>query len=324
MNRAAGIAGFLYQANLQDLPEARPPTDLPPSKVFRGIGVASLHTTLTNSAEDVHLLFKASPFGSQSHGHNPQNSFQLNAYGDALLTTCVYRDYFGSKFHYQWCHTTKAHNAVLVDGQGQRSHTASSTGSILDFELGPDMDYVVGSAAEAYDGRLERYRRCVAFVKPDLIVICDDLAATNEVTFQFMLHGLAPFVVDKKAARARIEQPKAGATVQYLSPVPLAFRQWVGYEPRPEREFPNQWHLEAGSVERRREIQMLTVIVPFRAGKATAWNARRLEGKGAVGVRLERNGKSLVVAFRKAHQPGTARLEDMTFDKPVALFVRGK
>ncbi|HOC56025.1 MAG TPA: DUF4962 domain-containing protein [Verrucomicrobiota bacterium] len=322
MTPAPGIFGFLYQANLPAAPPARPPTDLPPSKVFRGIGVASLHTTLTNSADDVHLLFKSSPFGSQSHGHNPQNSFQLNAYGEALLTTCVYRDYFGSKFHYQWCHSTKAHNAVLVDGQGQHTRSPASTGRILDFELSPALDYVVGSAAEAYGGRLERYRRSVAFVKPNLIVICDDLSATNEATFQFMLHAPGPFTLDAAAGRATVEQPKAGATVQYLSPVPLSFRQWDGYEPKPERDFPNQWHLEAGTQDPRQDIQVLTVIVSCRAGKATPWNARRLESRAAVGVRLERDGKPLVVAFRKAHQPGKAVLEDMSFDKPVALFMR--
>ncbi len=323
MDRAGGIAGFLYEANLPSLPKPKPPTDLPSSTVFRGIGVASLHTTLTNSAEDVHLLFKSSPFGSQSHGHNPQNSFQLNAYGEALLTTCVYRDYHGSKFHYQWCHSTKAHNAVLVDGQGQSSHSPGSTGSILDFETRPDLDYVVGSAAEAYGGRLERCRRSVAFVKPDLIVICDDLVATNEVTFQFMLHALVPFEVEEKAGRASVQRPRAGARVQYLSPVPLGFRQWDGYEPKPERRFPNQWHLEAGTREGRREMQMLTVIAPHRAGQGADWKATRLESSSAVGVRLERDGQSLAVAFRKAHQPATARLEDMTFDKPVALFGRG-
>lgn len=324
MNRAGGLAGFLYQANLPALPEARPPTNLAPSKVFRGIGIASLHTTLTNSAEDVHLLFKASPFGSQSHGHNPQNSFQLNAYGEALLTTCVYRDHHGSKFHYQWCHSTRAHNAVLVDGQGQSGHSAASMGRILDFEFSPTLDYVVGSATEAYGGRLERYRRYVAFIKPDLIVVCDDLAATNEATFQFMLHAHGPFKLEEATGRVTIEQPKAGAGVQYLAPVPLDFRQWDGYEPEPEREFPNQWHLEAGTRERRREIQVLTVIAPYRTGQPAQWKARRLESRAAVGVRLERDGRSVVVAFRKAHQSGTALLEDMVFDKPVALFERGK
>jgi hypothetical protein len=83
MKGEGGILGFLYAANLPPLPAAQPPADLPPSKVFRGIGVASLHTTLLDSRDDVHFLFKSSPFGTQSHGHNPHNTFQLNAYGDA-------------------------------------------------------------------------------------------------------------------------------------------------------------------------------------------------------------------------------------------------
>ena len=92
-------------------PAAKSPTDLPPSKIFHGIGVASLHTTLVDSRDDVHFLFKSSPFGSQSHGHNPQNSFQLNAYGEALLVANGYRDLHGSKFHYQFVHATRAQNA---------------------------------------------------------------------------------------------------------------------------------------------------------------------------------------------------------------------
>jgi hypothetical protein len=190
-----GVLGFLYAANLPPLPAAKPPTDLPVSKVFRGIGVASLHTTLLDSAEDVHLLFKSSPFGRQSHGHNPHSSFQLNAYGEALLTTCVYRDLHGSKFHYQWAHSTIAHNAVLVNGQGQIKHSAAPHGRIADFKLTPGWDYVVGDATEAYGGRLARYLRHAVLVKGQapgpLIVLYDDLAAAkllsrNPVGFEIL------------------------------------------------------------------------------------------------------------------------------------------
>lgn len=166
MHDARGIAGFLYAARLPPPPAPKAPTDLPTSKVFRGIGVASLHTNLLDSREDVHLLFKSSPFGTQSHGHNPHNSFQLNAYGQELLSTCVYRDLHGSSFHYQWAHSTVAHNAVLVDGQGQTKHTAAPHGRIVHYRLTPQWDHVVGEAAEAYEGRLVRFRRHVVLVKP--------------------------------------------------------------------------------------------------------------------------------------------------------------
>jgi hypothetical protein len=314
-----GLMGFLYNANLPPLPPAKAPTDLPQSKIFHGIGVASLHTTLLNSADDVHLLFKSSPFGSQSHGHNPQNSFQLNAYGETLLTTCVYRDLHGSKFHYQWAHSTKAQNAVLVDGEGQIPHSATSMGRIVDSKLTPAWDYIEGDALPAYGGRLTRARRKIAFVKPDLIVICDDLAAPKPVSFQFMLHALSPFNVDDKSARLSAKQPKASVTAQYLSPTPLNFRQWDGFDPKPDREFPNQWHIEAGTQEKLSELQVLTVIVPQRGGRPdVAWKAERLESDTAIGARVLRDGKAALVAFRKADQ-GKAQLESLSFDQAASV-----
>ncbi len=312
MSNESGWLGFLYSANLPPLPPAKPPTDLPVSKVFSGIGVASLHSTLTNSAEDVHLLFKSSPFGTQSHGHNPQNSFQLNAYGEALLTTCVYRDLHGSKFHYRWAHSTRAHNAVLVDGEGQIPHSAAATGHIINFQFTAGWDYVEGDALRAYGGRLTRARRKIASVKPDLIVICDDLAAPKPVSFQFMLHALRPFTVDEKAARLSVTQPKASLTAQYLSPAPLSFRQWDGYDPKPDRAFPNQWHVEASTQAKLTELRLLTVIVPQRAGKEADWRAQRLESDTAVGVRVMQDAERRLVAFRKADQ-GTASLESVNF-----------
>ncbi|MBE0543918.1 MAG: DUF4962 domain-containing protein [Verrucomicrobia bacterium] len=320
MRGEGGLMGFLYNASLPPLPPAKTPTDLPPSKIFHGIGVASLHTTLLDSADDVHLLFKSSPFGSQSHGHNPQNSFQLNAYGESLLTTCVYRDLHGSKFHTRWAWSTVAHNAVLVDGEGQIPHSATSTGRIVHSKLTPEWDYVEGDALAAYGGKLTRARRKIAFVKPDLIVICDDLAAPKPVSFQFMLHAFSPFTVDEAAARLTAKQPKASVTAQYLSPAPLNFRQWDGYNPPPDREFPNQWHLEAGTREKLAELRMLTVIVPERAGKSAIWRAERLESETAVGARVLRDGKTTMVLFRNAGQ-GAASFENTRFDSAVMVAI---
>lgn len=318
MSGEGGVLGFLYDANLPPLPPAKAPADLPPSKIFRGIGVASLHTTLTNSAADVHLLFKSSPFGSQSHGHNPQNSFQLNAYGESLLTTCVYRDLHGSKFHYRWAHSTKAHNTVLVDGEGQIPHSATATGRISNFQLTAGWDYVEGDASSAYGGRLTRALRKVVFVKPDLIVLCDDLAAPKPVSFQFMLHALSPFEVDAEHSRLSVKQPNAGVIVQYVSPTPLGFRQWDGYDPKPDRDFPNQWHVEAGTQTRLSELRMLTVLAPHRAGQEGASRTDGLETDTAVGVRVIRSGQTNLVAFRKMEQ-GRATLADLNFEAAVAV-----
>ncbi|MBE7502873.1 MAG: heparinase II/III family protein [Verrucomicrobiales bacterium] len=310
-----GILGFLYAANLPPMPPAKAPTDLPTSKIFRGIGVASLHTTLLDSREDVHFLFKSSPFGTQSHGHNPHNTFQLNSYGEALLTTCVYRDLHGSKFHYQWAHSTLAHNGVLVDGAGQIKHTPAPHGRIADFQLTPEWDYVVGDATEAYGGRLERYRRHVLFVKGEapILVLYDDLAAREPATFQFLLHALSEFTVDPGQQRLSVTQPKAGVTVRYLAPAPLAFRQWDGYEPPPDREFPNQWHVEASTPTKEHEVGMLTVLLPYRTGQQVVWTLERVESGTAVGVRATEPKRAWLIGFRKPGVIGRAALAGVEF-----------
>lgn len=319
MKGETGILGFLYHANLPAMPPVKAPKELPQSKVFRGIGVASLHSTLLDSAEDVHLLFKSSPFGTQSHGHNPHNSFQLNAYGEALLTTCVYRDLHGSKFHYDWAHSTRAHNAVLVNGEGQIKHTAAPHGRIVDFQLGAEADYLVGDATAAYGKRLERYERHVLFVKPDLIVIYDDLAAAEPATFQFMLHSLEPFAIQPEPARLSLKRPKAGLEAQYLSPQPISFRQWDGFEPKPDREFPNQFHVEASTQSKHREIGMLTVLVPHRSNAQAEWQAERVESPTALGARITRGGMTRLVLFRKHGVSGDATVAGASFSARYAV-----
>ncbi len=314
-----GLDGLLLRAQLPEPPDAREPRSIPQSKVFWGTGIASLHSNLFDSREDVHFLFKSSPFGRQSHGHNPHNSFQLNAFGEALLTTCVYRDLHGSKFHYQWAHSTRAHNAVLVNGEQQARHTPEPHGRIVDFVTEPGWDYVSGDATDAYGDLLERYVRHVVFVKPDVVVIYDELEAREPATFQFMLHAEDPFDVAEKKASLHLDREKAGLDARYLSPVELVFRQWDGYEPMPGKPFPNQWHVEAATVQKERSLGMLTVIVPYRAGSRVDWTAEREESASAIGVRLTRNGEETRVGFRKTGEAATAQLDGWEFTGPAAV-----
>jgi hypothetical protein len=299
MRENGGVLGFLYRANLPPLPAARPPTDLPPSKIFRGIGVASLHTTLVDSRDDVHFLFKASPFGSQSHGHNPQNSFQLNAYGEALLVANGYRDLHGSKFHYQWVHSTRAQNAVLVNGEGQIPHAAASKGAIVREQLTPAYDYVIGDATPAYGGRLEKAWRHAVFVKGThpFVVLYDELIAPQPATFQFMLHALNAFIIEPRTSRIRVEQPMAGVDIVYLSPVPVSYQQTDGFVPPPTREFPNHWHLETATKQPRRAVGMITVLMPHRAGQTLEWQAHRTEETASTVAEVIVDGRRHVLRF---------------------------
>lgn len=319
MKSGGGILGFLYEATLPKPPAPRAPTDLPTSKLFRGTGIASMHTTLLDSADDVHFLFKCSPFGSMSHGFNPQNSFQLNAYGECLLPACVYRDWYGTGFHYKWVHETVSQNAVLVDRQGQIPH-GPSPGRMVAEEHGEGWDYFCGDAAMAYGGRLKRSLRHVLFIKPDIIVLFDELEAPEPSTFQFMLHGFSEFRVDSDAQTLSLQQPKAGLLVRYMAEQPLKFKQWDGFNPAPLRgEFPNQWHVEASTVATERTAENITLLFPYKGTSAPTVKARRRDTPQATVLEIELNGKKTRAGFRKAGAPASIEAASLKIEGPVSV-----
>ncbi|MGH9672242.1 MAG: DUF4962 domain-containing protein [Bryobacteraceae bacterium] len=268
------VMAFLWSGSPALTPKA--PADLPVSKVFHGTGVAMLNTTLLSAADNVQIRFKASPMGRWSHGHDPHNSFTLNAYGAALLVNNVYRDLYGTPFHRDWVWSTRAQNAVLVNGEGQKAHSADLGGRILKSDFQDGMDYLAGDATASYEGRLTRAHRHVFFLKPDVIVIADDLRAPSPSTFQWMLHGQKAFDVDEGAQRLVLDRGSAGVVVDYSAAAPLKMRQWTGYNPEPDHRYlasikspgiPAQWHIEAASATPSPEAWTFTVLRVYRAGR---------------------------------------------------------
>jgi hypothetical protein len=188
----------------------------------------------------------------------------------------VYRDIYGSPFHRDWVWTTRAQNAVLVDGKGQKEHSADLGGRILAAQFEDGFDYVLGDATSAYEGRLTRAHRHVLFVKPDIILIADDLAAPAPATFQYMLHGQSEFQLDDQAQRLILDRGSAGAIIDYIAATPLKLRQWTGYTPEPDHRYlasinspgiPPQWHVEASSTEPSAVGRTLIMVRPFKKGK---------------------------------------------------------
>lgn len=299
--------GFLWGAITAAPPRA--PTALPVSKVFRETGVAVLNTTLLSSAGNVQVRFKSSPAGRWSHGHEPNNSFTLNAYGEQLLVNNVYRDLYGSPFHKGWVWSTEAQNALLFERQGQRPRAREATGKIVAFRQEEGFDYVAGDATVSYDGKLKKALRHVFFVKPDLVVFLDEAEAPLPGHFQWMLHGQKEFELDIDAGRLRLDREKAGVEVFYSSEAPLQLRQWTGYEPEPDHRYlksinspgiPPQWHVEASATVASASTFTLTVARVYRPGQRLLEpaNFERREGtvllrSGGVIVEMKSKGPEL-------------------------------
>lgn len=288
------VLGFLWG----EMPkvQAKPPADLPASKLFSGTGVAVLNSTLTDPSGNVQFRFKSSAMGRRSHGHEPHNSFTLNAYGEALLVNNVFRDLYGSPFHAKWCWETISQNALLVDGTGQAVHSAGPSGRIIASDLKGDVDYVAGEAAATYQGKLKRYVRHVLHIKPDIVVIVDDVESTAPSRFQWMLHGLSEFTVDEAAQQFRLERGNAGVLVDYVAGSPLKLRQWTGYDPAPDKRYlesigradsiPPQWHVEAASGEASTRAWTVTVLRPYRKGKPLQGRVATEETRGGMRIKL--------------------------------------
>jgi len=272
---------------------AKAPVNLPPSKVFRGTGVAILNTDLTSSESNVQVRFKSSPMGRWSHGHDPHNSFTLNAYGEALLVNNVYRDLYGTPFHKDWVWSTRSQNAVLVNGAGQKPHSADLGGWIVLANLGDELDYVVGDAAASYEGKLTDARRHVIFLKPDVVVVADELRAPRPSTFQWMLHAQKPFELREGAQQLVLERERGGVVVDYVAEDSLRMKQWTGYDPPPDQQYldsaklpaiPPQWHVEASSQEPEMQAFTLTVLRVYRKGRAPAGAVQTTRRGNAVGI----------------------------------------
>ena len=151
----------------EDSAEATPPTGLPGSRVFHGVGWAALHSNLSQPNEDTFLLFKSSPYGSVSHSHADQNAFCIMKGGRALaIPSGYYGPSVGMPHHSEWTQSTKANNCVLVDGEGQTTGDRKAAGRIVAFEDRQGYSYVSGDAAAAYGGRVRRFERHIFFYVP--------------------------------------------------------------------------------------------------------------------------------------------------------------
>jgi len=191
-------------------------SQLPTFKHFNNIGWVTARSSW--DADAVMVGFKCGPFHghkiqpyydkmtdlgvnfqkiSGGHCHPNVNSLQIYAYGKWLA---VHPGYVKPK-------RTSNHNTILVDGTGQLGDTsvtgrdydwfdreavaaAKAKSTILKAESNRDYDYVIGDAGNIYPAStgLKKFYRHLVFIKPDVIVVVDELEAGRPVQFEWRLH----------------------------------------------------------------------------------------------------------------------------------------
>ncbi|MBQ3708674.1 MAG: heparinase II/III family protein [Clostridia bacterium] len=245
----------LWQLHLLDLflPSGKPPEvsltgDAGNIAVFPDAGFAALHTDLAHPERDFAILMRASKFGSDSHRHPDQGSFALFLCGIALVSPSGYfgREY-GSAHHRLWCNSTRAHNAILVDGEGQAPFSMTSVGKIVEVRDDGETKRAVLDLTEAYP-MLTLWRRTLILGNGSLNVI-DEIEADHPVAVTWPLHTLSRPVpdgnavtVERRGARMMVTPQEGDLTLEeILDRFPVDLNEGV---PEAYRvTMPEQFHL---------------------------------------------------------------------------------
>lgn len=158
--------------------------------VFPDAGFVSMHTALADPERDLAVLARASKFGSCSHRHADQGSFALFCRGVALVSPSGYfgREY-GSEHHRLWCRTTRAHNAVLVNGEGQAVGSMEDVGRIVSCADEGERKTAVLDLSAAYPS-LERWRRTL-ILEEGRLTVTDEIEGREDVEITWPLHTLS-------------------------------------------------------------------------------------------------------------------------------------
>ncbi|NLN19235.1 MAG: DUF4962 domain-containing protein [Firmicutes bacterium] len=280
------------------------PDDFPQSRWFRDVGWVLMNVDMLDWDNNVHVKFKSSPYGSHNHSHAEQNSFIIEAYGSPLAISSGYYPWYGSPHHRTWTWESKSKNTILIDGQGQGVQSIEAKGEIVTASLGSQFDYVLGDATQAYQGRLRRFLRHLWFIKPNLIVIYDQLeSGRSNTTYDWLLHSWDQMEVYSEENRVRVPGETAEMWVSFVAPERLDFDLTDQFTVPPEdrdAHKPNQWHLTARTRSDAGIGRFLTVLIPRPIAEAEKEPpvTRSLEVTNGHGVTVEGLERLYSVVFR--------------------------
>lgn len=315
----------LWYLSDETLPE-KPPVDIPQAAAFTDVGWASMYNRFWDSSS-ARLFFKSSPWGSHGHSHGDQNGFVIHAFGEILAIDKGYYGYYGDRYHRELTCASQSHNTILVNGEGQPIGKQHS-GRIDDFFDSEGFSYVVGDAAEAYDGRLDTFLRAIVFIRPDLFIVYDQLEAPEPSTFSWQLNAFEEMELDEAAQTVTIRQRDVRLQATHLLPGDLSYRQ-SNERPHELRArytevFPEHftaWCETRGASE---ETRFLTVLEPYRIdGGPGVSDLQAIESDDLIGLSFTRDGLEHTVLFQRDLRANVrASAGGVTTDARAAVVIR--
>lgn len=301
-----------YAGIADDEVPARPPADIPQSKIYPHAGLAFFNTCLSEGLENVGVGLRCGPFDA-GHQHDDLNGFAIHAYGDKLAIDGGYYDWWGSPHFKSYSITTLAHNTLLIDGKCQKRE---ANGTLAQHFDSPGFGYAVGdaSAPEVYHGLLKRFERRLLFLKPGFVVTHDLVEAADQpVRIDWLIHSHTDeaFPADSARRTFAIQRPLASLEGHILWPetVDMTVAKSFAVVPQKPRasvdlswdEVQPEWTLTASDGDKHATGQFLAVMGIQRPDGNFV--LERFSVPGAVGCEIRTDyGRWLILA----RQPGTA------------------
>lgn len=262
-----------------DFPEPSPDPDLPMGTVFRDVGLAALHSHAGKKDNNLSVVFKSSPFGAYGHLLCDQNTFNIVYEGERLFFRTGYKVTMDDPHRTGWYQATKSQNGILVNRNGQ-PYSNGAYGWISAFLTGEEAGYVKGIATPAYrmadkdiSVNPEKVIRHIALLKPDLVIIYDDLESDQEVEWSWLIHGLHKTTLDPEnstfflthgetggAGKLFCDQELEWAITDTFDVPAVNWRQSRSADGKLKEYDDSQWHLTATTRNKLKSTRFLSVI----------------------------------------------------------------
>jgi hypothetical protein len=257
----------------RELPPLNGPFALPQARAFRETGVVAMHTNLADTAHDLFVGFRSSPWGSYGHAHADQNTFNIVVAGERLFYSSGYKVSDMDEHVLGWYKHTRGQNGILIDGKGQ-TYGTEGYGWIPRYLHGEQITYTVGDASRAYGPKagLTRFRRHLVLLRPSTVVVYDELSADHDAEWSWLLHSMEKITVEPGKQRLFGSAANARSRVDLFGSVPLKFEvtdhfavpavNWRGKTKEGEEVnyADNQWHFTAASARKTVNMRFLAVI----------------------------------------------------------------
>jgi hypothetical protein len=283
------------------------------------------------------LLFRAGP--NFNHNHADQGSFLLRALGENLVTEAGYSDYYKDPYYASYFKQAAGHNTVLVDGD-PASQEVADTLLLLALHEYPRIDNVLLSAhfdaldselQQVYRGRLKQFTRRIVFLKPDYILVYDELVPEREAAFDWLLHLPDVSRVTTEARDAIYSGKTASLAVRFLSPSALNPRisdghlPYTTFNPVAPAVVPAQPAvLNATTTTSSEPVRFLAVLAPAKSSdtaRERVRNFRRIDTQDWMGV--ERTGEVDDRLLFREGPPGQGAF-DSWITNAAAWYLRGQ